>query len=154
MFTNGMVGRKWHPGIKWHRYALRAFACGGGSNKVMLAKRVGKEIVQGTGGEIYLDSLPEARRIAEGLVRGNQMGLVHPGGICRVIIGRHSEGKGPWGKGSHVWDKIEEINWAPIATAMNEAEMKEKESLRNHYISSKWEKWGNKFVLLAHGRNR
>jgi hypothetical protein len=136
-------------GKKWHRYALTAHDCGGGSNRLMLEVETrsptkGKVNPEGT---VYVDSLQEARETAIGLIKGNKMGFVKGYSVSRVYIHKHSS----FG-GTHNYLLIpnETIFWAPIATARNEAEMEEKNRLARPYLASKWQKKGNKFVLFAH----
>jgi hypothetical protein len=131
-------------GNRWYRYLFMAYGCG--PERIALKRKSG---AQNNNGYLYMDSLQEARDLAINLIKGHKMGLDYVGEICMVRIGRHrSEAK------FQTYEVIQEISWAPIATAKNEAEMKRKEYLRKPYLSSKWEWQGNKFVLLAHGKRR
>jgi len=136
-------------GIDYRRYALMAWGCGPHQILLMHRSRSSMGGVHNIDGSTFVDTIEEARDLAEKLIRGYKMNLIYSGMVCRVKILRHrTKGR------KHEYTTVEEINWAPIATARNKAEMEQKNRLARPYLSSKWEKQGNKFVLLAHGRRR
>jgi len=133
-------------GVDYRRYALMAWGCG--PNQIPLGHRSGSAMggVHNIDGSTFVDTIKETRDLAEKRIRGYKMNLIYSGAVCRVKILRH-RAKGH----KHEYTPVEEIHWAPIATAKTEEEKMKKDYLKKGYLTSRWEKRGNMNVLLVRG---